>query len=101
MAEEGTNGKRDILKRELGGRGLVVRVSTSRDGASLVARLEVTEAATDRTVAKFVGVADVDDLDILIGVDAPENAVREFLAQLFGAADALRGLAPVVTIREE
>lgn len=76
-------------------------MSTSRDGASLVARLEVTEVATDRTVAKFVGVANVDDLDILIGVDAPENAVREFLAQLFGAADALRGLAPVVTIREE
>ena len=101
MGDDATNGKREILRRELGSSGLIVRLSTSRDGDNLVARLEVTESATERKLAKIVGVAKVDDLDLVIGVDAPEGMARDFLAQLLGAADALRELVPAVTIREE
>ncbi len=93
--------KRAILKRELGGRGFVVRLSTSREGANLVGRLEVSEAATDRPVAKIVSVAKVDDLDLVVGIDAPEGVVRDFLSQILGFADSLRELVPAVTVREE
>lgn len=101
VSSDDLKAKRDILRRELGNRGLVIRLSTSREGANLVARLEVTEAGTDQKIAKLVTVAKVDDLDLVIGLDAPEGMARDFLSQLLGFADALRGLVPAVTVHEE
>ena len=101
MPKDDAAEKRALLRRELGGRGYVIRLSTARDGPNLVARLEVSEAATEKQVAKIVSVAAVDHLNLLVGVDAPEGVVRDFLAQLLGFADALRELVPSVTIHEE
>lgn len=101
MSKDDTKAKRDILRRELGSRGLMIQLSTSREGENLIARIEVTEAATDRSVAKLVTVARVDDLNLVIGVDAPEGVARDLLSQLFGFADALRELVPAVTVHEE
>jgi len=56
VSKDDIKAKREILRRELGDHGLVIRLSTSREGENLIARLEVTEAATDRTVAKLVSV---------------------------------------------
>lgn len=97
VAEE----KLAILKRELGGHGYVVHLSTSQEGKNLVARLEISEAATEKRLARIVSVAKVDDLNLLVGIDAPEGVLREFLAQVFGFADALRELVPAVTIHED
>ncbi len=93
--------KRALLKRELGGRGYVIRLSTKRQDENLIARLEISDASTDASVAKIVSIANVDDLNLLVGVDAPEGVVRDVLAQLLGFADALRELVPAVTIHEE
>lgn len=101
MSQDDIKEKREILRRELGDRGLVIRLSTAREGANLVARLEITEAGTDRNIAKLVTVAQVDDLNLVIGVDAPEGVARDFLAQLLGFADALRELVPAVTVHED
>jgi hypothetical protein len=79
----------------------VIHLSTSREGANLIAHFQITEAATDKSVARLVTVAKVEDLNLVIGLDAPEGVARNFLAQLFGFADALRELVPAVTIREE
>jgi hypothetical protein len=101
MATDRAGEKRAIVKRELGGHGLAIHLSTSRDGPNLIARVHVTDAATDKTVAKFVTVARIENLDLVIGVDASEGVARDLLAQLFGVADALRDLVPSVTIGEE
>jgi len=101
MTKDEVAEKKAILKRELGGRGYMIRLATSREGANLVARLEVSDAATDASLAKLVSVAKVDDLNLLVGIDAPEGVMRDFLAQLLGFADALRELVPAVTIHEE
>lgn len=101
MPKDGAEEKVAILKRELGGRGYVVHLSTSREGTNLVARLEISEAATEKRLARLVSVAKVDDLNVVVGIDAPEGVLRDFLAQVFGFADALRELVPAVTIREE
>lgn len=101
MPNDDSTEKRSLLKRELGGHGYVLHLSTSREGTNLVARLEVTDAATDQDVAKIVSVAKVDDLNLFIGVDAPEGVVKDLLAQVLGFADALRELMPSVTIHEE
>lgn len=101
MPTDRSEEKRAIVKRELGNHGLAIHLSTSRDGANLVARIHVTDAATDKTVAKLVTVARVEDLDLVIGVDTSEGIARDFLAQIFGVASALRELVPAVTIDEE
>ncbi len=101
MPEVSAEEKRAIVKRELGGHGLVVHLSTARDGANLIARFEVSDAATEKTVAKLVTVARVEDLDLVIGVDTTEGVARDLLAQIFNAAHALRDLVPAVTIEED
>lgn len=101
MPKDVAEAKLAILKRELGGHGYVVHLSTSRKGKNLVARLEISEAATDKHLARLVSVAKVDDLNLLVGIDAQEDVLREFLAQVFGFADALRELVPAVTIHED
>ena len=101
MSKDDAKAKRAILRKELGDHGIVIRLSTSREGVNLVARLEVTEAASERSLAKIVTVANVDDLNLLIGVDAPGGVARDFLAHLLGFADALREIVPAVTVREE
>ena len=101
MPKNDTSEKRAILKKELGGRGFIIQLSTSRENGNLVARFQVTEAATNKSVAKLVTVAKVEDVSLLIGFDAPEGVVRDLLAQLIGFADTLRELVPAVTIREE
>ncbi len=101
MSKDSVSSKDAILKRELGGHGFLVHLSTSRDGPNLVARLQVTDAATGKSLAKIVTVAAVDNLNLAIGVDAPEGVARDFLAQLIGVADSLRDLVPSVTIQEE
>ncbi len=93
--------KAAIVKRELGGHGLAVHLSTSRDGPNLIARVAVNDAATDRTVAKFVAVARVEDLDLVIGLDTSEGIARDALAQVFHVAHTLRDLVPAVTVEEE
>lgn len=101
MPKDDAEEKRAILKRELGAHGYVIRLSTSREDGNLIARLEVSEAATNKGVARVVSVAKVDDLNLLVGVDAPEGVMKDFLVQLLGFADALRELVPAVTIHEE
>ncbi len=101
MANEVAEEKLSILRRELGGRGVIVHLSTAQEGKNLVARLEISEAATEKRLARVVSVAKVDDLNLLVGIDAPEGVVRDFLAQVFGFADALRELVPAMTIHEE
>ncbi len=101
MPDDTTKEKRDILRRELGEHGLVLRLSTSREGANLIARLEISQAGTDKPIAKLVTVAPVDNLDLVIGVDATEGVARDLLSQLLGFADALRDLVPPVIIHEE
>lgn len=101
MANDDAEDRLGLLKRELGGRGYILHLSTSKEGTNLVARLEVSEAATEKSLIRLVSVAKVDDLNILVGVDAPEGVLKEFLAQVFGFADALRDLVPAVTIHEE
>src|SRR5512136_329513 len=101
MPSDSAAEKRAIVKRELGGHGLAIHVSTSRDGANLIARIAVADAATDKTVAKLVTVARVEDLDLVIGLDTAEGVARDFLAQVFNIAHTLRELVPAVTIEEE
>ncbi len=101
MTADRAEEKRAIVKRELGGHGLAIHLSTARDGANLIARVTVTDAATDKAVAKLVTVARVEDLDIVIGLDTSEGVARDFLAQVFSVAHTLRELVPAVTIEEE
>ena len=83
------------------GRGYLLRLTTAREGERLVGRLHVVDASTDRTVARIVAAAKVEDLDVVVGIDAEEGLIRDVLAQAMSAADVLREALPTVTIHEE
>ena len=91
----------EAVRRQMEGRGYLVRLTTAREGERLVGRIHIVEAKTERTVAKIVAAAKVEDLDVVLGVDAEEGLIRDVLAQAMSAADALREALPTITIREE
>lgn len=101
MPKERMSGMHEIAKRELDGRGYIVRLSTTREGENLIGRVQVADAATNRTVARFVGVGKIDDLELVFGVDATEGISRDFLSQLMNLADMMRYFIPGASVREE
>ncbi len=101
MPKANLSEKRDIAKRELQGRGFVVEISARRDGSNLIGKIQVSDAKTDQTVARLIGVAKVDDLDVVLGIDAEEGIARDLLSQAMTLADVLRHVIPGITIKEE
>jgi len=92
---------REIAKRELNGRGFIVRLSTARAGDKMIGKLQVTAAKTDKPVARIVSVGKLDNLEIVFGIDATEGIVREFMNQATGLAELFRYMLPGASIREE
>lgn len=92
---------REIVKRQLEGRGYILRLSTAREGDNMMGRVEVSDAATSKTVAKFVSVAKVDNLEIVLGIDAAEGIARDLVSQAMNLTDLLKYLIPGLSVREE
>lgn len=92
---------KQIVKKELDGRGYIVNLSTAREGENLIGRIHVIDAATEKTVARFVGVGRFDDLHLMFGLDATEGIARDILSQMMSVADMLRLFVPGASVREE
>lgn len=92
---------REIAKKQLEGRGYIISLSTAREGDSMIGRIQVSDAASDRTVARFVSVAKVDNLQLVFGIDAAEGIARDLMSQAMSLVDLLRFLIPGVSVREE
>ncbi len=101
MPKETKSDMRRVARRELESRGYIIRLSTARDGDNMIGRVQVSEAASEKTVARFVGVGKVDDLELVFGIDATEGIARDFLSQVMNLADLLRYFIPGLTFREE
>jgi hypothetical protein len=91
----------EVAKRELDGRGYVLRLSTAREGENLVGRVQVTDVSTDKVVARFVGVGKFDNLELVFGLDAMEGIAKDLLSQMMNLADMLRYFIPGASIRED
>jgi len=70
MAKEEKSEMATIAKKQLEGRGYVLSLSTTRDGENLIGKVRVTEASTQRTVASFVSVWKIDNMELVFGIDA-------------------------------
>ena len=101
MAKEEHSEMREIVRRHLDNKGYVVRLTTHREGENLVGRVHVTDASSDETVAKLVGVGKVDSLEVVFGVDASEGIARDFVNQVLNLADFLRYMVPSVSVKED
>lgn len=101
MAKEEKPNMTTIAKKQLEGRGYVLSVSTSREGENLIGKLRVTEAATERTVANFVSVWKVDNLQLVFGLDASEGIARDFVNQAMNLFDLFRYVIPGAQTKEE
>ena len=84
----------EIAKRELDGRGYVLHLSTARDGENLMGRVQVTDVATGKVVARFVGVGKFDNLELVFGLDAMEGIAKDLLSQMMNLAEMLRYFIP-------
>ena len=91
---------REIVRKHLDNKGYVVRVTTHREGDNLVGRIHVTDANSDDTVAKLVGVGQVDNLEVVFGVDASDGIARDFVNQVLNLAEFLRYMVPTVSVKE-
>lgn len=92
---------REIVRKHLDNKGYVIRVTTHREGENTIARVHVTDAATDDTIAKLVGVGKFDHLETVFGVDASEGIVRDFINQAMNVAEFLQSIVPSVSVKEE
>ena len=101
MAKEEKSEMTAIAKKQLGGRGYVLSLSTSREGENLIGKLRVSEAGTQRTVANFVSVWKIDNLELVFGLDAGEGIARDFVNQAMNLFDLLRYVIPGAQVKEE
>ncbi len=92
---------REIVRRHLDNKGYVIRLTTHREGDNLVGRVHVTDATSDETVAKLVGVGKVDNIELVFGVDASEGIARDFVNQVLNLAEFLRYMVPSVSVKED
>jgi hypothetical protein len=61
----------------------------------------VTDASSDETVAKLVGVGKVDNIELVFGVDASDGIARDFVNQVLNLADFLRYMVPSVSVKDD
>lgn len=101
MAKEDKSEMTAIAKKQLEGRGYVVSVSTSREGENVIGKVRVSEASTQRTVANFVTVWKIDNLQVVFGVDAGEGIARDFVSQAMNLFDLFRYVIPGAQVKEE
>ena len=101
MAKEENSEMREIVRKHLDNKGYVVRLTTHRDGDNLIGRVHVTDAGSDETVAKLVGVGKVDHLELVFGADASEGIARDFVNQVLNLAEFLRYMVPTVSVKED
>jgi hypothetical protein len=101
MVKEERSEMREIIRKHLDNKGYVVRLTTHREGDNLVGRVHITDAASDETVAKFVGAGKVDRLEVVFGVDVSEGIARDFVNQMLSLADVFRYIVPTVSLKED
>ena len=92
---------REIVRRHLDNKGYVVRVTTHRESDTTVARVHVTDASSDDTVAKFVAVGKIDRLETVFGIDASEGIIRDLINQALNLAEILRYIVPRVSVKAD
>ncbi len=101
MAKEEKSEMATIAKKQLEGRGYVISLSTSRDGENLIGKLRVSEASTQRTVANFVSVWRIDDMELVFGLDAGEGIARDFVSQALNLFDLFKYVIPGAQVKDE
>src|SRR5207247_11373043 len=101
MAKEEKSEMSTIAKKQLEGRGYVLSLSTTRDGETLIGKVRVTEAATHRTVASFVSVWKIDNMELVFGIDAGEGIARDPMNQAMNLFDLSNTVLPGAQGTEE
>ena len=92
---------REVVRKHLDNKGYVIRVTTHREADTTIARVHVTDARSDDTIAKFVAVGKIDHLETVFGVDASEGIMRDLVNQALNLAEILRYIVPRVSVKTE
>lgn len=87
-----------VVRDELGRRGYVINVNARREGEFIVGKVHVTNAETEETVAKLVGVGNVDGFQMCFGIDA-EGTIRDAILRVLSTWQGMQNLMPAVVIK--
>jgi len=101
MAKEEKSEMATIAKKQLEGRGYVLSLSTTREGENLICKVRVSVAATHRTVANFVSVWKIDNLELVFGLDATDGIARDVVSQAMNLFDLLKTVLPTAQVKAE
>ena len=101
LAKEEKSEMATIAKKQLEGRGYVLSLSTTREGENLIGKVRVSEAATHRTVANFVSVWNIDNLELVIGLDATDGIARDVVSQAMNLFDLFKTVLPTAQVKAE
>ena len=101
MAKTEKSEMREIIRKHLDNKGYVVRLTTHREADNLIGRIHVTDASSEETVAKIVGAGKVDNLEIVLGLDASDGIAKDLVNQVLNLAEFLRYMIPSVSVKEE
>src|SRR2546425_11223558 len=101
MAKEEKSEMTTIAKKQLEGRGYVLALSTTREGENLIGKVRATAAATHRTVASFVSVWKIDNMQLVFGIDAGERSARDVVNHAKKLFDLFKYVLPGVQGKED
>src|SRR5437879_12410943 len=87
LAKEEKSEMATIAKKQLEGRGYVLSLSTTPAGENLIGKVRVREAATHRTVANFVSVWKIENLQLVIGPTAKDGIARDVVSHAMNLID--------------
>ena len=87
-----------LVKKELGNHGYVVNIDARKDGEYLVGKLHVTNAETDETVAKIVGVGNPEGMRLAFGIDA-EGTLRDVVFRALSTWQGMQTLMPSIVLK--
>src|SRR3989442_15749288 len=101
LAKEEKSEMATIAKKQLEGRGYVLSLSTTREGENLIGKVRVSEAATHLTVANFVSVWKIDNLELVIGLDATDGNAPDGVSQGLNLFDLFKSVLPTAEMKSE
>ena len=91
---------KEVVRKELGGTGCIVTVSTVRKGENLVGKLEVTDAASNNSMLTLTAVGKPEDISFSFGVSSTQGSFLPLLRDFVLNSELVKTVLPNLIIKE-
>jgi hypothetical protein len=91
---------KDIVRRELDATGLVVTISTEKQGENLVGKLEINDSVSDNSILKIMAVGKPMDVSVSFGLSYSQEDIVAKLKDLVVNSEFLKLIMPTMDFVE-